>query len=205
MGLKWLVCWIGWTNYKGRETIKWVHRGVHGPDPGSWATVIASFAHSVATLLLKRSVSGSWQPDLLMNLTSLSAWFPSSASCVTKTFAFVQAKFSVCPFSNRPHVPFSYSCWRGQHNHSHCLSCLFWQTRGPVLQRSNWALSQLQLPALCRAKRPPSLPGFTDWSSSEQLLHLDGEEAQGTRLVVLCLCMHVHVRRAGHWALLGFN
>lgn len=83
MGLKWLVCWIGWTNYKGRETIKWVHRGVHGPDPGSWATVIASFAHSVAMLLLKRSVSGSWQPDLLMNLTSLSAWFPSSVSCVT--------------------------------------------------------------------------------------------------------------------------
>lgn len=193
MGLKWLVCWIGLTNYRGRETIKWVHCGVHGPDPGSWASVIASFAHSVATLLLKRSVSGSWQPDLFVNLSP--------------TFASVQAKFFCLSIFKPTNLscPFSYSCWRGQHNHSHCLPCLFWQTRGPVLQRSNWALSQLQLPALCRAKRPPSLPGFADGGSSEQLLHLDGEEAQGTRLVALCLCVHVHVWRAGHWALMGFN
>lgn len=96
MGLKWLVCWISWTNYRGREMIKWVHCGVHGPDPRLWGSVIASFAHSVAMLLLKRSVSGSWQPDLLMNLTSLSTWSTSSVSHVTnicicsgKVFLFV--------------------------------------------------------------------------------------------------------------------
>lgn len=26
---------------------------------------------------------------------------------------------SVCPFSNQPHVPFSYSCWRGRRSRSH--------------------------------------------------------------------------------------
>lgn len=204
MGLKWLVCWIGWTSYRRRETIKWVHCGVHGPDPGSWGSVIASFAHSVATLLLKRSVSGSWQPDRLMNSTLLSAWSASSVSRVTN--------ICICPGKVLLFVHFqtnltspSPTLVGGGGAVVLTVPCLSWQPWGPVLQRGHWALSQLQLSALCRAQRPPPLPGLADWGCSEQLLHLDGEEAQGTRLVVLCLSVHVHVRRAGHWALLGFN
>lgn len=160
------------------------------PDPGSWAGLVASFAHSVAMPLLKISVSSSWESDLLV---ALSAWSASAVSHVSKLCMCLGKVFLLV------------HCLRGQCDLSYSLPCLFWQTRGPVLQRSNWTLSQLQLSAVCWAERPPSLPGFTNWGSSEQLLHLDGEKAQGTRLVALCLCMHVHVWRAGHWALVRFN
>ncbi|XP_064827823.1 zinc finger protein ubi-d4-like isoform X2 [Oncorhynchus masou masou] len=34
---------------------------------------------------------------------------------------------------------------------------------------------------MCREECPDALPGLSDWSGAEQLLHLDGEETQGTR------------------------